>query len=226
MATDRDKAEPVTVAVFARAPVPGQAKTRLVPLLGPQRAARLHALLVERALATATAANVGPVTLWAAPDHRHPFFAHCESRFGARLHDQAEGDLGVRMLDAFVRLQPAPVLIIGSDCPAMSAAHLGAAAEALRRGDDAVFLPAEDGGYGLVGLRRPVPRLFIGMTWGTAEVMDETRARLAEAGLAWSEPATVWDIDRPEDVARLGASGLMAHELGANDLLEGGHAGE
>ncbi len=169
----------------------------------------LQARLVEQALRTAREAAVGPVTLWGAPDTRDPFFAHCKRVSGAGLFDQGGGDLGSRMLDAFERLAPAPVLLIGTDCPAMNPADLRVAADVLRSGSDAVFLPAEDGGYCLVGLARPVRRLFEGIAWGTDTVMSGTRATLRAVGLSWAEPATLWDVDRPEDVDRLLASGVL-----------------
>src|SRR5262245_37186698 len=80
------------VAVFARAPVPGEAKTRLVPLLGAQGAARLHEALVRRSLETSVAANVGAVELWCAPDASHPFFARCAGDYGAMLRTQEGSD--------------------------------------------------------------------------------------------------------------------------------------
>ncbi len=101
----------------------------------------------------------------------------------------------------------APALIIGTDCPALTPAHLRAAADILHGGDDAVALPAEDGGYVLIGTRSVQPALFTDMRWGTAEVMEETRRRLRKLGLSWQEPATLWDLDLPEDLDRL-------HELG------------
>jgi glycosyltransferase A (GT-A) superfamily protein (DUF2064 family) len=96
-----------------------------------------------------------------------------------------------------------PLLLIGTDCPALSEAHLGAAATALHDGHDAVFIPAEDGGYVLVGLRRPQPRLFEGIAWGSDKVMAQTRERLVALGLRWTEPLVLWDVDRPEDLPRL-----------------------
>ena len=81
---------------------------------------------------------------------------------------------------------------------------------AVANGADAVFLPAEDGGYGLVGLVRPVPEIFRDMSWSTDRVMAETRERLRGLGLVWREPAEIWDVDRPGDAARLAASGLLA----------------
>jgi glycosyltransferase A (GT-A) superfamily protein (DUF2064 family) len=81
--------------------------------------------------------------------------------------------------------------------------HLVAAAEVLRNGHDAVFIPAEDGGYVLIGLHCPQPRLFENIDWGTEKVMAQTRERLAALRLRWEEPATLWDVDRPVDLLRL-----------------------
>ena len=96
-----------------------------------------------------------------------------------------------------------PLLLIGTDSPALQPAHLATAADLLRDVHDAVFIPAEDGGYVLVGLRQPQPRLFENIDWGSEQVMAQTRDRLAGLGLRWAEPLTLWDIDRPADLARL-----------------------
>lgn len=199
----------IAIAIFARAPVPGAAKTRLIPRIGPDGAAALHASLVRKAVHTARASAVGPVTLWCAPDTTHPFFEDVARQFGVALRPQADGDLGDRMLAAFRAHEPAPLLLIGTDCPAMTPEHLKRAAGDLKDGADAVFLPAEDGGYALVGLRRPIVEIFRAMPWGGDAVMARTRERLARVGAAWTEPATVWDVDRPEDLDRLMASGLL-----------------
>jgi glycosyltransferase A (GT-A) superfamily protein (DUF2064 family) len=79
----------------------------------------------------------------------------------------------------------------------------------LRGGSDAVVYPAEDGGYVLIGMRRPVPALFAGMSWSTTEVMAETRRRMRYHRLAWQEPVTLWDVDVPEDLPRLRGLGLL-----------------
>jgi len=199
------------VIVFAKAPVPGAVKTRLVPVLGAKGAARLHAQLVERALVTAVASRGGAVELHAAPHSRHPFFAAMARRHGVRLRAQARGGLGERMRHALERaLRHAPAaLLIGSDCPALRPADLGRALRALRTGVDAVFAPTEDGGYALIGLRRVSPRLFAGIEWGGAAVMRETRARLRAMDWRWRELRTVWDVDRPEDYARLARSKIL-----------------
>ena len=137
-----------------------------------------------------------------------PYSRRCATRFGIALARQPDGDLGARMLAA-LRAADGPALVIGTDCPAMMPAHLRMAAEVLRRGGDAVVLPAEDGGYVLIGLRKPLPALFAGMSWGTDEVMAETRRRLRYHRLAWQEPATLWDVDVPEDLPRLRGLGVL-----------------
>ena len=194
----------VQIAIFARAPTPGTAKTRLIPLLGAQGAALLHEKLVLHAIASALAADVGPVTLWCAPDSSHPFFAQT----GVALADQRGADLGARMLHAFDAAK-GPLLLIGADCPAISAQDLRWCAEALHDSAPALFLPAEDGGYGLVGATRPIPQIFNDMQWGVADVMAQTRERLKGAGIAWREGRTIWDVDRPDDYARLMAEQLL-----------------
>jgi rSAM/selenodomain-associated transferase 1 len=201
-----DPAAPVAIAILAKAPIPGFAKTRLIPALGEAGAATLQARLTERAVATATAAGTGPVTLWAAPDQHHPAFAQLAERFAVALARQHDGDLGARMLAALAAAD-GPALVIGTDCPALAADHLRAAAAMLRAGTDAVLIPAEDGGYVLIGARAPHPALFSAMPWGTAGVMAETRRRLVALGLSWREPVTLWDVDVPTDLERLRTAG-------------------
>jgi len=197
--------------VFARAPEPGRVKTRLVPLLGELGAARLHARLVERTLETARAAGFDPVDLYCTPRISAAFFAMNQKRFGVRLRSQGGGDLGDRMYRAFKRAlrRHSHAVLIGCDCPALRPSDLRAAARALRDGADAVFAPAEDGGYPLIGLRRVSRRLFDGIPWGRPTVLDRTRARLRRLGWQWKELRTLWDVDRPADVARLRKSGLL-----------------
>jgi rSAM/selenodomain-associated transferase 1 len=202
----------VQVAVFAKAPVAGEVKTRLAPLLGAADAAELHATLVRRALATAGNAGLGPVSLWCMPETGHPFFAACAAQYGVALQPQRGGHLGERMARAFDRLlATGPALLVGSDCPSLGAEDLRAAAASLAT-HDAVVQPAEDGGYVLVGLARAVPGLFEAIRWGEASVMRDTRARLRAAGARWREMPVRWDVDRPEDYRRLLASGLLAEQ--------------
>jgi rSAM/selenodomain-associated transferase 1 len=204
------------VIVFARAPRPGAAKTRLIARLGPEGAAGLHARLVKHALETAKSAAF-PIELRCDPGTDDDFFRFCGARYGASLSGQGPGDLGARMRAAFEEAlrEHATVLLIGSDCPAMAAGHLRRAARALREGHDAVFVPCEDGGYALIGLKRVAPELFEGIAWGGTEVMAVTRARLAVLGWRWLELETLWDVDRPEDYQRLLDSGLLDRRTAA-----------
>jgi len=197
------------IAVMAKAPIPGVAKTRLVPVLGSAGAARLQERFITATVETALAA--GDVTLWAAPDETHPVFRRLPPQ--VRLARQVGGDLGERM-HAAVAAARAPVVVIGTDCPALTAGHLGSVIDLLRDGIDAVVAPAEDGGYVLIGLNRPVPALFQGIAWSTSAVMAETRCRLGRANLSWREPFRLWDVDQPEDLDRMRVAQL-GHLLAA-----------
>ncbi len=196
----------MAVAVLAKAPIPGLAKTRLIPALGASGAARLQRRLTRRAVRTALDAGLGPVTLWCTPDARHPFFRALQASVPIALRVQPGGDLGERMHQAFLlHCEQGPLLLIGTDCPALTTAHLREAAGALLAGGDVVLQPAEDGGYVLIGLRRPQASLFRGMTWSTPEVMAQTRSRSMAIGLRLRELETLFDIDVPADLERLAA---------------------
>lgn len=206
MAICRTSAEPLGIAVFARAPQAGAAKTRLIPALGAVGAARLQRRLILHALAVAQAAAIGRVTLWGTPDDQQRFFRAVQRCCDVDLCGQSGLDLGERMAAAFAA-QAGPLLLIGSDCPALQPAHLVAAAKILleerQHAKDAVFIPAEDGGYVLVGLRCPQPQLFAAIEWGSERVMAQTRQRLSGSGLRWGELPRLWDVDRPADLLRL-----------------------
>ena len=201
--------EPVAawrMLVFARAPIPGQAKTRLIPALGADGAAQLQGLLIRHTLATVNAAAPAITELWCSPDTGHALFAAAAQQPRLRCLPQGEGDLGQRMAMAFrdaFRENSTAVIGIGTDCPALTAAHLHRAAEALTGSHDAVFIPAEDGGYVLIGLKHWIPSVFTGIDWGTGQVMAQTRLRLQSAGASWLELGQLWDVDRPEDLSRL-----------------------
>ena len=186
------------IIIFAKAPVLGHAKTRLIPRLGAWGAARLQARLTLAALRTARSAGCGPVELHGSS--RHSFF-----KGKGRFRLQRGANLGERMQRAFSSAlrRYRPVILMGSDCPALRPADLRRAARWLRGGCDAVLAPAEDGGYALVGLRRMLPRIFERISWGESGVYAATAERLA--GRRWRALRTVWDVDRPADLDRLGS---------------------
>lgn len=191
--------------VFAKAPIPGRVKTRLIPVLGSRRSAALQQQLSEHTLALATRAKLCPVEMWCDPDTHHPFFKHCRNRFGVTLRQQQGADLGKRMHGAIAAtLQQAKgAVLIGTDCPGITAENLREALATLTGGADVVIGPAEDGGYVLIGMRRCSPWLFLGMPWGGEQVLQRTRARLQ--GLNWQgrELMPCWDVDCPQDLERL-----------------------
>ena len=181
------------IALFARYPTPGLAKTRLIPALGEVGATALHRKLVELTLAAVRASGL-PFELRVTGASSDAFAGWLGD--SVPLVPQGEGDLGERLARV-----PAPVLLIGSDCPDLTPWHLIDAATALATAP-AVLGPAADGGYWLLGLARALPQCFEAMPWGTAAIAAETRVRLAGQGITRIELATLHDCDRPEDLAR------------------------
>ena len=192
------------IQVFARAPRPGETKTRLIPALGPAGAARLHEHLIHRTLETARSAAPGEVELWCTPDLSDPFFEACARRHDVRLRLQEGEDLGARMHGALndARSAGTHAVLVGTDCPALTARHLRRAMTWLDAGADLVLGPAEDGGYVLIGAGRAEADLFRDMPWGTDRVFAETRKRAANLGLDVRCLPELPDLDRPEDLER------------------------
>ena len=192
-----------TLLVFAREPIPGLVKTRLIPTLGASGAAHLYQALLERAVSAAIGVPGVAVELWCAgAPPSGGVCAKLARRHGLELRQQGAGDLGQRMAQALgetLALGDRAVLI-GSDCPGYHAAYLSAAFAALL-GHDVVLGPAADGGYVLIGMRRPAPDLFADIPWGTDTVLEATRTALTRLGLIWVELPGLQDIDRPEDLA-------------------------
>ena len=200
------------IAVFARAPVPGQVKTRLQPALGAEGALALHRQLVESTLFRARDAALGAVTLWIDGDPQQPELVACVKRQRVGLNVQRGADLGARMHAALadeIAVDPQGCLLIGCDCPALTSTRLRESAAALAR-HDAVLIPALDGGYVLIGLRQPQPMLFDGIRWGSEEVLAATRARIAAAGLRCAELAPLPDLDTPDDYRAALAAGWIS----------------
>ncbi len=188
--------------IFAKAPLPGQAKTRLIPALGEKGAAGLQQYLLNSTLATVGSQPCGVFQLWCTPDTGHPAFIDGAARYPLQLYQQQGDDLGARMAHAFecALAEYSWALIIGTDCPGLTTDDLLHSAELLRQGADAVLGPAADGGYYLLGLRRFEPSLFNDMVWGGDGVLAETRRRLQQLGMNTRLLEVKHDLDRPEDL--------------------------
>lgn len=191
------------ILIMAKAPVPGEVKTRLIPALGPDRAAGLHRRLLGETVARLTAAALAPVELWCAPDATDAAFCGLAATHGCSLHCQTGADLGERMRGgaAEALTRASRVVLVGSDCPLLDAGYVRAALAALD-GRDAVLGPAEDGGYVLLGLRRAAADLFDDVPWGGERVAAVTRERMRRLRWDWAELPSLRDLDRPEDLPR------------------------
>ncbi len=210
----RGRPKRVRTIVMSRVPVPGQTKTRMIPALGPDGAAALHEAMTRH--------TVAAVREWLRRSHRREWIADAEvrttggesaqwaARFGWSLcmdgacRDQGSGNLGERLkraVDQAFASGVDAVIAIGCDCPELDAKTLTDAAERLRA-HDAVIVPAEDGGYCLIGLARAVPTLFDGVDWGSERVFEQTMARAHQARLSVTTLPTMSDVDLPEDLPR------------------------
>jgi len=191
--------------VFAKEPVAGAVKTRLARTIGPERAMRVYSDLLATTLAHAHAAwrarIVSRLELWCDGNADAPFVRGIATAFGARRYSQCEGDLGARMshaiADALTR--STPVLLIGSDCPLLDPVRIAEATAALAS-HDAVLVPAEDGGYVLIGVRSPIA--LAGVRWSTSFALEDTLRCLHDDGLRCATLASAWDVDDEQGLAR------------------------
>ena len=190
--------------LFAKAPIPGFSKTRLIPALGKVGAADLQRQLILNTLGAITNPGEWDIQLWCAPEITDPFFQYCQSQFPITLKRQHDGDLGHKMASAFqLELDSySQVVIIGTDCPAIEVATIRQAFAALEKGLPVVVCPAEDGGYVLLGMNQFSPNVFSDIAWGSRHVLHDTRMRLADLQWQWQELPTLWDVDNPEDLQR------------------------
>lgn len=198
---------PTRLLLFAKAPQAGRVKTRLIPALGAQGAAVLARQMLRHTLREALAAQTGPVELCMSPAPQDLAWRAVAVPRTVQRSAQGGGDLGERMARAVLRVttqQRQSVLLMGTDCPGLTAARLTEAAEQLQS-HDAVLVPAFDGGYVLMGLKTPCAALFTQMPWSTSTVALETLRRMAALKLrVWQAPP-LHDIDEPADLAHLPA---------------------
>jgi uncharacterized protein len=193
------------IVVFAKAPVAGKVKTRLIPVLGAEGAAALAEAMLARTVEEALATGLA-VELCGEPGSSEWH----EARPGLALTAQGEGELGERLARAAERVLGADrILLIGGDCPELDRGRLRAAADALEA-NDAVLHPAHDGGYALLGLRRFDRSIFEGISWSTAEVADQTIARIKALGWRLQLRETLRDIDEADDLPHLRHAELVS----------------
>lgn len=202
--TDRSIKHPdCAILIFAKAPVAGQVKTRLVPSITAEQAASLHQELTRDRLRICTRARLCDVQLWCGTDTEHPFFVDCRQRYGVQLYAQEGGDLGERMSAALNHMlgRYGKVIIIGTDAPALEIDTINAAVNELER-RDIVLVPAEDGGYVLLAASKYQDGLLASVPWGTENVLASTMRNIEHLGLTCSLLGECWDVDRPEDLER------------------------
>jgi hypothetical protein len=189
------------IVIFAKAPIPGFAKTRLIPALGADGAAALARQMLETTIANALAANVGPVELCVTPEIDDPVWRLFPLPHNIEYSSQGEGDLGARMARAAERViaRGESVLLIGADVPELSAERLRHAAMLLHNADATLF-PTADGGYALLGLNRFHHLLFECIPWSTDVVAFSTLCRLGRLGWSVRNGPMLHDVDEPGDL--------------------------
>ena len=191
----------VRIVIFAKAPVAGAVKTRLIPALGAQGAARLALRMLTHTVTEALAAGAGPVELCVSPSPAAPVWPSFALARNVCWSDQGDGDLGTRMARAVRRVIEAgeSILLIGADCPELDRNQLRHAAESLHR-HDATMFPTVDGGYVLLGLKRFDTAIFKDIEWSTSTVAAATLSRLEQLGWTVQHNPAVRDIDQPDDL--------------------------
>ena len=186
------------IQILCKAPVLGKVKTRLIQEMGKRRALDLYLQMFERLMAELSASRF-KTELWISPDKDHAFF----ERYALARFQQAGTDLGVRMStalrDGLNRYES--VILVGTDLPLVNRSYIEQAVNALRD-HDVIIGPAEDGGYGLVGVKGETPDMFSDIDWGTERVLSQTCARLNRDGLDFGLLPLIWDVDRPADLPR------------------------
>ena len=191
-----------TLLVFAKAPVPGLVKTRLAADVGVDEAARVYRTMGRRIVDRVRTGPQRTLVCFDPPDAQ-PLVRRWLGDANLEFWPQEGTDLGERMMLAFRRAFGGAdrVCVIGTDVPDLGRSQVSAAFNALER-CDVVFGPANDGGYYLLALGRPVPSLFQDMAWSTASVLRESLARAHAAGLVVECLAPLDDVDTAADLQR------------------------
>ena len=197
------------ILVFAREPAAGKAKTRLIPALGPEGAARLARVMLGHALLQAAGANIGPVELVGDPRPE----TWSQPIGGAATSAQVGADLGERMREAVERTlaRGERAVVTGTDCPGLDAARIAAAARSLET-HDVTLIPATDGGYVLIGFARFDRSIFANVEWGYGDVLANTLANIEALGWTVWQGEPLADVDEPGDLHHLPPTWLVPAE--------------
>ncbi|HEV2056893.1 MAG TPA: TIGR04282 family arsenosugar biosynthesis glycosyltransferase [Methylomirabilota bacterium] len=197
----------IAICIMAKAPEPGRVKTRLCPPLSPDDAAELYrCFLLDKIAQAREVAGVERVLAFVPAQAAAVFEALAP---GFTLLAQRGADLTARLVavcDELFRSGCDAAIVIDSDTPTLPTERLERAVAVMSGGGhDLVLGPSEDGGYYLIGLRRPHPELFEGMRWSTATVLEETERRARALGLSSTRLSAWYDVDTAADLARLQA---------------------
>lgn len=192
------------VLLFAKAPVEGKVNTRLIPDIGVKAATKLQHDLIHDRLTMLTSASLCEVHLMCAPDQHSEYFLQCGQKYPVALYDQTGADLGERIYDGIRRAlcDYKYCVVIGTDAPSLEIDVITQVLDRLHEGAEVVVVPAEDGGYVCIAMRNAYDFLFQGISWGSAEVMQQTRDKLNDARISFVELPACWDVDRLEDYRR------------------------
>lgn len=192
----------VLLIQFAKSPVPGQVKTRMMPFLDANQAAALHRDLLLWTCRRLCTSGIGSVEVWVSGNPDHEVFTQCREHGVIGIRSQVGADLGERMrhalADGLQRYRQ--VILVGSDCPSLDEHYLRSAQCALVS-HPVVLGPADDGGYVLIGATDLYPELFVDIPWGRSDVFAETVKSLQRIQVGWQTLGSLPDIDRPEDLA-------------------------
>ena len=190
------------IIIFAKAPVPGQVKTRLCPPLTPDEAASLHGSMVMDAVEHTRPLREFDIYLACTPSMDHPFFQTLAARHRLQLCEQVGEDLGQRMDHALTTILNRGykyAVLVGADIPNLTG-HTYKQAKDMLQLKEVVFGPTKDGGYYLVGIKKPNPELFANISWSTDGVLTQSQSQAEKLGLAVSLLESEHDIDTFDDL--------------------------
>lgn len=189
----------VLIQIFCKAPVLGEVKTRLAVEIGNASALEVYEALASRILSEISGSQLAAAQIWCVSDINHSFF----DQYDFPRHQQRGQGLGERMANALTKglLTHDKVILIGADIPVLDSDYLESAINALKD-HDAVLGPAEDGGYGLIGVSDRVPDMFKAIEWSTDQVLTQTCRHLNKQRTNYALLPYIWDVDRPEDLLR------------------------